>query len=120
MAQMPASASWEPLGETFYRKQDVYSMQWTVTDLSDYIVATAKWGGPMGQWHASLCFIALADLYTAATTAIIRDNRKPVLLGRGNATLGKPKIHIYSSAGTLLQTVTVGIEQLLMTSTPGS
>lgn len=48
MAQAPASASWEPLGETFYRKQDIYSMQWSISDLSDFIVAGAPWGGPLG------------------------------------------------------------------------
>lgn len=45
---MAASASWEGLGETFYRRQDIYSMQWAVADLSDYITVGARWGGPIG------------------------------------------------------------------------
>lgn len=45
----PASASWEALGDTFYRRQDIYSMQWSIQDLSDYRVAGARWGGPIGQ-----------------------------------------------------------------------
>lgn len=50
MAQEPASASWEALGETFYRRQEIYSMQWsTISDLSDYVVAVSKWGGPLGE-----------------------------------------------------------------------
>ena len=47
--QPPASASWEALGETFYKRSDVYSMQWSLSDLSDYIVAGARWGGPLGE-----------------------------------------------------------------------
>ncbi|KAM0749316.1 vacuolar protein sorting-associated protein 16 [Meredithblackwellia eburnea MCA 4105] len=79
----PASSSWEPLGDTFYRKTDIYSMQWSVQDLSDYKVAGARWGGPI---------------------AMIRDDSKPVLIGR--AGLSKPKVSVFSSAGGLLQTIT--------------
>ena len=46
---MAASASWEGLGETFYRRQDIYSMQWAIADLSDYITVGARWGGPIGE-----------------------------------------------------------------------
>ncbi|KAM0787833.1 hypothetical protein ACM66B_003887 [Microbotryomycetes sp. NB124-2] len=84
----PASANWEPLGETFYRKQDVYSMQWNVQDLSDYILSASPNGGPI---------------------ALIRDESKPVLIStNGMSSLnapGKPKIAIYSAAGVLVQTI---------------
>lgn len=60
MSRAPASASWDALGETFYRRVELYTMQWHVADLSDYIVAGSKWGGPVGElwiclrWHAWL------------------------------------------------------------------
>ncbi|KAK4048038.1 Vacuolar protein sorting-associated protein 16 [Microbotryomycetes sp. JL201] len=84
----PASANWEPLGETFYRKQDIYTMQWNMQDLSDYILSASLNGGPI---------------------AVIRDNRKPVLItsndmGQINAP-GKAKIIVYSAAGVLMQTI---------------
>lgn len=44
----PASSSWEPLGDTFYRRQDIYSMQWSIPDLSNLRIAGARWGGPLG------------------------------------------------------------------------
>ncbi|KAL8276676.1 hypothetical protein RQP46_010944 [Phenoliferia psychrophenolica] len=78
----PASSSWEALGDTFYRRQEMYAMQWSIPDLSDLRIAGARYGGPL---------------------ASIRDDRKPVLLGRG--LLAKPKISIHSSAGGLLQTI---------------
>ncbi|SCZ98560.1 BZ3500_MvSof-1268-A1-R1_Chr3-1g05464 [Microbotryum saponariae] len=82
----PVSASWESLGETFYRKQEVYALPWrdSLGDLSNYIIASAKNAGPI---------------------ALSRDERKPVLLGRNQTTLARPKIMIYSCAGLLLQTI---------------
>ncbi|WVQ78256.1 hypothetical protein IAT38_000340 [Cryptococcus sp. DSM 104549] len=58
-------------------------MSWRVPDLSDYVVATAKNGGPI---------------------AMIRDERKVMLLGKHAP--GKPKIYIYTSSGILLNTLT--------------
>lgn len=49
------TATWEPLqdGQVFYSRKNVYSMQWTVGDLSNYIVAGARFGGPVGQFNLS-------------------------------------------------------------------
>ncbi|KAK4049105.1 Vacuolar protein sorting-associated protein 16 [Microbotryomycetes sp. JL221] len=80
----PASANWEPLGETFYRKQDVYTMQWNMNDLSDFVMTVAPNGGPI---------------------ALVRDDRKPVLLTSNNNFMSKPKISVYSAAGVLMQTI---------------
>lgn len=44
-----------------------------------------------------------------SAAASTRDDRKPVLLGRGS--LAKPKISIHSSAGGLLQTIVVRVGQ---------
>jgi hypothetical protein len=58
MAQhAPASSSWEALGtssDAFYRKDEVYSMLWSNIDLSDYIVAAARYGGPIGAAPAAV------------------------------------------------------------------
>ena len=49
----PPSAAWEPLGNdvqaAFYRRQDVYRMQWNVGNLDDYIVVGSRLGGPIGE-----------------------------------------------------------------------
>lgn len=37
-------------GTTFYSKHQVYLMQWVnMFDLSDYVIAGAKFGGPLGS-----------------------------------------------------------------------
>lgn len=73
---------WSALQDVYYRKSDVYQLTWGIDDLSDYIVASAKNGG----------FLAL-----------VRDPNKLVSLGR--AALLKPKIHIYTSAGQLVESI---------------
>jgi len=43
------SAGWNPLGENFYRKFELYSMEWdpNLTDLSRVHVAASPFGGPL-------------------------------------------------------------------------
>ncbi|GAA5958825.1 hypothetical protein JCM21900_003937 [Sporobolomyces salmonicolor] len=85
LAPAPLSSSWEPLGETYYRRIELYDLADTPLsqlDLDDHIVAAARWGGPV---------------------AIMRDERKPVPLAK--LPIGKPKIHVYSSAGAVVQTI---------------
>jgi hypothetical protein len=41
--------SWDTIENVFYRKDDVYSMLWKISDLSDYLIAGAKCGGPIGE-----------------------------------------------------------------------
>lgn len=72
----------------FYRKDEVYQMSWKVPDLSDFVVAVGKNGGPIGE--EARCAAEL-------TTALLRDERKVLLAGRH--TPGKPKIHVYTSSG---------------------
>lgn len=96
---MPPSAEWDPLGsagEAFYCRTLLYSLTWQFTgsDLSDYILAGAPNGGPI---------------------ALTRDESKPVLLtahdGAPSSSVvsGKAKrVSVYSSAGVLLQSITVG------------
>lgn len=120
-----ASSSWEALGESFYRRQEIYSMQWSVNALSDYIIAGARWGGPLGKFIscAGACYAILslflfcswrADSFSSFLSsrflpylAMIRDDRKPVLLGKSDVS--KRKISVYTSAGGLLQTIQVSL-----------
>uniref|UniRef100_A0A3Q3IFB9 Vacuolar protein sorting-associated protein 16 homolog n=1 Tax=Monopterus albus TaxID=43700 RepID=A0A3Q3IFB9_MONAL len=44
------TANWNPLGEAFYRKTELYEMCWTLRDgLRDSLVAAAPYGGPIGR-----------------------------------------------------------------------
>ncbi|RSH83220.1 uncharacterized protein EHS24_006887 [Apiotrichum porosum] len=76
------TATWDTIENVFYRKEDVYQMAWKVPDLSDYLVAVGKNGGPV---------------------ALMRDERKFLLLGKHSA--GKPKIQVYTSSGRLIATL---------------
>lgn len=37
-----------------FRKYELYTLHWKVADLSEYIVAGARYGGPLGQLHLKL------------------------------------------------------------------
>ncbi|KAK4687137.1 vacuolar protein sorting-associated protein 16, partial [Tremellales sp. Uapishka_1] len=76
MAVPSPTSTWDTIQDVFYRKEEVYSMLWKIPDLSDYLIAGGKNGGPI---------------------ALMRDERKVMLLGRHSA--GKPKIYIYTSSG---------------------
>lgn len=73
---------WSSLQDVFYRKSEIYSLSWGIEELSDYIVASAKDGGLL---------------------ALARNPNKLVSLGK--AALLKPKIHVYTSAGQLVETL---------------
>lgn len=55
MVSAPLSSTWDLLGgtaTTFYRKVELYSLSDTdlaSIDLTDYIIASARHGGPIGQ-----------------------------------------------------------------------
>jgi hypothetical protein len=53
MSVLPPTSTWDTIENVFYRKEEVYQMSWKVPDLSDYLVAAAKNGGPIGE--LSLC-----------------------------------------------------------------
>ncbi|KAF8314990.1 vacuolar assembling/sorting protein VPS16 [Clavulina sp. PMI_390] len=78
------TASWDTPddGASFYRRQEVYTMSWNLVDLSAYIVAGARRGGPL---------------------AITRDASAIIEYGASIST--KPQIQIYSSSGTLIRTI---------------
>lgn len=39
---------WATIQDVFYRKEEVYTMSWKIQDLSDYVFAGARNGGPIG------------------------------------------------------------------------
>jgi hypothetical protein len=50
MADHP-TASWDAMqdGKVFYRRQQVYSISNKLPNLSDFVVAGCKYGGPLGM-----------------------------------------------------------------------
>jgi hypothetical protein len=74
-------ADWNALGEVLYRKWHVYDMGWGETQIEDYNICGAPFGGPL---------------------ATLLNDRKLVALSGENA---KPKLRIYSSAGKKLSEV---------------
>ena len=75
------AAEWQMMGDKFYRKQDLYTMKWTNTDLSRHKVACSRFGGPI---------------------AIIRDDSKIVQLRSESA---RPRLSIFSSSGNLISSI---------------
>ncbi|XP_065179168.1 vacuolar protein sorting-associated protein 16 homolog [Sycon ciliatum] len=74
------TADWNALGPVFYRKFEVYSMQWRdQVDLSQYRTAAAPYGGPI---------------------ALMKDDRR----SRQSAA-AKPLIRIYNGAGQELSVI---------------
>lgn len=52
MAEHP-TATWEAMqdGNTFYRRQQLYTVTGKLPNLGDYVVAGCKHGGPIGHFH---------------------------------------------------------------------
>ncbi|GAA5989686.1 hypothetical protein JCM10908_000587 [Rhodotorula pacifica] len=84
---MSVSATWQPVGDQFYRLDRVYSLQdshLANLDLTDYTIASAPHAGPI---------------------ALTRDHSKPVLLGKYSHASAANNVSIYSQAGNLIQTI---------------
>ena len=92
------SAEWDTLGNTeaFYRRTLLYSLDLVLPgggDLSDYLLAGARNGGPF---------------------AITRDDSKPVLLKEASSasaaegsSRNRKRVWVYTSAGVLIQSIIV-------------
>ncbi|XP_034035762.1 vacuolar protein sorting-associated protein 16 homolog [Thalassophryne amazonica] len=69
------TASWNPLGEAFYRKTELYQMCWSLRDgLKDCLVAAAPYGGPIAllrepHRHSPSARPQL-DIYSASGVAV--------------------------------------------------
>uniref|UniRef100_A0A7N8XYH1 Vacuolar protein sorting-associated protein 16 homolog n=1 Tax=Mastacembelus armatus TaxID=205130 RepID=A0A7N8XYH1_9TELE len=69
------TANWNPLGEAFYRKTELYDMCWTVGDgLRDSLVAAAPYGGPI---------------------ALLREPHR-------RSPSSRPQLEIYSASGVVI------------------
>ena len=79
--KMAHTSDWNPLGDVFFRKFELYSMQWgDSVDLSKYTVCAAPYGGPI---------------------ALARSELKAAKLGLAN----KPIIYIFNSAGSEMASI---------------
>ncbi|PFH49934.1 hypothetical protein AMATHDRAFT_146515 [Amanita thiersii Skay4041] len=79
MPEHPTS-SWQAMqdGNVFYRRQQMYSIPDKFPNLSDYIIAGCRYGGPL---------------------ALMRDHTKLIALGKASPATTKSQIQIFSSAG---------------------
>ncbi|PWN47072.1 hypothetical protein IE53DRAFT_336028 [Violaceomyces palustris] len=73
---------WSSLQDFFYRKSEIYTLSWGIENLADYVVASAS---------------------NAGLLALVRDPTRLVSLGK--ASLLKPKILVYTSAGQLVDSI---------------
>ncbi|TEB34385.1 vacuolar assembling/sorting protein VPS16 [Coprinellus micaceus] len=74
------TTTWQAMqdGNTFYRRQQLYSVPGKLPELSDYIVAGCQYGGPI---------------------ALMRDSTKLLALGRVTPAVTKAQIQVFSPAG---------------------
>ncbi|KAF7316202.1 putative vacuolar protein sorting-associated protein 16-like protein [Mycena indigotica] len=91
------SSRWQimPDGKTFYKRQQLYAIPGKLPNLSDYIVAGCRYGGPIGD--SSQCVPRRE--FTNGFTALMRDHTKLVALGRTGPISTKAQVQIYSPAG---------------------
>ncbi|XP_069589940.1 vacuolar protein sorting-associated protein 16 homolog [Ranitomeya imitator] len=75
------TANWYPMGAAYYRKFDLYQMEWNIKEeFKDCLVSVGPYGGP----------IALMKNY----------------LTKERASSSRPVLEIYSASGVLLSTIT--------------
>ena len=98
-----ATADWEQLGTSFYRKIQLYTAAFDDDlELDNYVVAGAQCGGALGMIYFGLSlFSSLTSL-----TAFYRDEGK-VQTYRGSLA-AKSTIDLYSCAGKLIRSINVG------------
>ncbi|KAF8331517.1 vacuolar assembling/sorting protein VPS16 [Cantharellus anzutake] len=84
MSVQHPTTTWEANqdGTSFFRRQEVYAMQWSLASLSDFIVAGARRGGPIA----------------------LRRNESAIVQ-YGQHTTSKPQVQVFSSSGALLITI---------------
>lgn len=112
MTEHPTT-SWQAMqdGNVFYRRQQLYSVPGKMPDLSDYIVAGCRYGGPIGRLLPSRVF---EMIFTPVNLALMRDNTKLLAVGRSTPASTKAQIQIYSPAGESLLLFSVDDCVLLM------
>ncbi|KAL3836276.1 hypothetical protein ACJMK2_021714 [Sinanodonta woodiana] len=71
---MAATADWHPLGKAYYKKSEVYDLDWDdLVDISKFVVAAAPYGGPLALMrddsnNPSIAMVVkpIITVYTAA------------------------------------------------------
>ncbi|XP_065839193.1 vacuolar protein sorting-associated protein 16 homolog [Oscarella lobularis] len=83
MADLNPTAEWDLLGDVYYRRRVLFTMEWGENDidLTRFIVAGAPFGGPI---------------------ALVRDDKKIVRVKSGNL---KPLIYIFTASGRIISTI---------------
>eukprot|EP00118_Oscarella_pearsei_P006071 m.27723 g.27723 ORF g.27723 m.27723 type:complete len:837 (+) comp30298_c0_seq2:46-2556(+) len=83
MADFNPTSEWDSLGEVFYRKRELFRMNWLSDqiDLSRFIVAGAPFGGAI---------------------AMVRDDKKILRVKSGSL---KPMVYIYSASGDRISSI---------------
>ncbi|SPC62637.1 related to vacuolar protein sorting 16 [Ustilago sp. UG-2017b] len=76
------TTEWTSLQDTFYRRTELYALNWGIDSLADYVVAASSNGGLI---------------------ALVRDPTRLVSLGK--ASLLKPKVSVYTAAGQLIESI---------------
>lgn len=76
------TTEWTSLQDIFYRRTELYALNWGIDNLADYVVAASSNGGLI---------------------ALVRDPTRLVSLGK--ASLLKPKILVYTAAGQLVESI---------------
>ncbi|CBQ68702.1 related to vacuolar protein sorting 16 [Sporisorium reilianum SRZ2] len=76
------TTEWSSLQDIFYRRTELYALNWGIDNLADYVVAASS---------------------NAGLVALIRDPTRLVSLGK--ASLLKPKILVYTAAGQLIESI---------------
>ena len=99
---------WVNLRMVSNRRQEVYSMQWSVVSVSDFIMSGARRGGPLGKDPCWMRWGFLHYFYQA-----IRRNESAIVQ-YGQHTSSKPQVQVFSSSGALLLTIPVCISHVLI------
>jgi hypothetical protein len=97
MSEHPTT-SWQAMqgGSVFYRRQPLYSVNGKLRNLSDYILAGCKFGGPIGT---SRTFCEFVPYVEHESIAMMRDNTKLIAFGRPTPGFARSQVQVYSSAG---------------------
>lgn len=75
------ASTWNKLFDRYYRRSEIYTMQWENVDLAKMVVAGSNFSGPI---------------------ALVRDDRKITVIGKGDL---RPTLNIYTSAGAQLASI---------------
>ena len=91
------TSSWQAMqdGNVFYRRKQLYSIPGKLPNLSDYIVAGSRYGGPLGMDYY---FIVATGKSNHLNIALMRDSSKLIAVGKAPVSSLKPQIQVISCA----------------------